>query len=220
MNIVVRTLSDQLFDLVRRRILAGDISTDAAIRQDVLAAELGVSKIPLREALARLEQDGLVTSQPNRGFFVRPMTASEAEEIFALRLQIEPDAVAFGALNATDADRLAARDALRALGGRARPEDLAMGERNRAFHLALVQPGGRTLTCNLIERLHVLAERYVRKHLEPAGRNARAEAEHREILDAWNTGQADQARELTHAHISATLQDLRRELADEVAAQS
>lgn len=218
MNILVRTLSDQLFELVRRRILAGDISADVAIRQDVLAAELGVSKIPLREALARLEQDGLVTSQPNRGFFVRPMTASEAEEIFALRLQIEPDAVAFGALAATDADRAAARAALRALGDRAGPKDVAMGERNRAFHLALVQPGGRNLTRNLVERLHVLAERYVRKHLEPAGRNARAEAEHREILDAWLAGSADQARKLAHAHISATLEDLRRELAEVEAA--
>ncbi|MGH6781177.1 MAG: GntR family transcriptional regulator, partial [Sphingomonadaceae bacterium] len=141
MNIIVRTLSDQLFELVRRRILAGDISADLPIKQDMLAAELGVSKIPLREALARLEQDGLVTSQPNRGFFVCPMTASEAEEIFALRLQIEPDAVGFGTLAATDSDRALAREAFRALSSRSGPDDVTIGERNRAFHLALVRPG-------------------------------------------------------------------------------
>ena len=80
MSLVIRTLSDQLVDLVRNRILSGAVSTDQAIRQDALAAELGVSKIPLREALARLEEEGLIRSQANRGFFVAPLSTSEAKD--------------------------------------------------------------------------------------------------------------------------------------------
>ena len=60
MSIVVRTLSEQVFAIVRERIVDGSIRPEAAIRQDALAAELGVSKIPLREALARLEHEGLI----------------------------------------------------------------------------------------------------------------------------------------------------------------
>src|SRR5690348_14156306 len=112
MSIVVQTLSEQIFSLVRDRIISGRIPVDTAIRQDALAAELGVSKIPLREALARLEQEGLLVSQANRGFFVRPLNADEVEEVYALRLKLEPDAVGEAAKVATDADRKAARAAL------------------------------------------------------------------------------------------------------------
>ena len=80
--------------MVRDFILSGVIPSEEPIRQDALAAELRVSKIPLREALARLEQDGLVVSHPNRGFFVRPMSPEEAEEVYALRIKLEPDAAA------------------------------------------------------------------------------------------------------------------------------
>ena len=90
----VRTLSDRLVEVVRDMILSGAIEPNVPIRQDALASDLNVSKIPVREALVRLEQDGLVVSHPNRGFFVRAMSAAEAEEIYALRLKLEPDASA------------------------------------------------------------------------------------------------------------------------------
>ena len=88
------TLSDRLMEVVRDMILSGAIAPDVPIRQDALAADLNVSKIPLREALVRLEQDGLVVSHANRGFFARGMSAAEVEEIFELRLKLEPDAAA------------------------------------------------------------------------------------------------------------------------------
>jgi DNA-binding GntR family transcriptional regulator len=81
MNIVVRTLSDQTYEIVRRRILVGAMQPGTAVRQDVIAAELGVSKIPLREALGRLEQDGLLSSYPNRGYVVRDLSTDEASEV-------------------------------------------------------------------------------------------------------------------------------------------
>src|SRR3546814_19363793 len=83
----------------------GKLRTDTPIRQDALAAELGVSKIPVREALARLEQEGLMTSHPNRGYLVRPMSAAEADEIYALRLALEPAAAALEAVPAGEGAR-------------------------------------------------------------------------------------------------------------------
>ena len=212
MNIVVRTLSDQTYEIVRRRILVGAMQPGTAVRQDVIAAELGVSKIPLREALGRLEQDGLLKSYPNRGYVVRDLSGDEASEVFALRLKLEPGAVAEACLRAKPADHAAAEAALAALEAELAKPDGDHVSFNRAFHLALVRPGGH-ITFQLMERLQILAERYVRVHLEPNGRDERASREHREILDAWIRGDAKTVEALTANHIRGTLSDLKQELA-------
>src|SRR5260221_1978516 len=149
--LVKRSLSDQIFDLVRDRIVSGGISAEGPIRQDALASELGVSKIPLREAFARLEQEGLVVSQANRGFFVSPLSADEAYDVFDLRLKIEPDAVAAAAscLRPVDIER-AGRDLAnltKAPAGRG----TNVGALNGAFHMALIRPGDRLVTMQIVE---------------------------------------------------------------------
>lgn len=199
-------------DLVRDRILSGAVAGDRPIRQDALAAELGVSKIPLREALARLEQEGLVRAEANRGFFVRALSASEAEEVYALRLKIEPDATAAAALAASDADRQFAQAALDLLEQAMAEQARDVGALNRAFHIALVRPAGRLVTTNIVAHLHVLSERYVRVHLAPSGRHQRATQEHRELLEAWLARRAGFVSALTRDHIERTRDDLRRQL--------
>lgn len=215
MSIVVRTLSDHVFEAVRERIVTGALREDTPIRQDALAGELGVSKIPLREALARLEQEGLLSSQANRGYTVRPMSAEQAEEIYALRLSIEPAAAARAALVADDRARTAAIAAYHALDEAASTNLAEVARRNREFHTALVRPGGRLLTTQLVERLSILAERYVIAHLEPAGRDARAHVEHREMIDAWMARDAARVETLLHSHIEGTLKDLQAQFAAE-----
>ncbi|MCC2977868.1 GntR family transcriptional regulator [Sphingomonas sp. PL-96] len=216
MSIVVRTLSEQVFEIIRERIITGVLPREVAIRQDALANELGVSKIPLREALARLEQEGLLTSQANRGYFVRPMSAVEAEEIFELRLVLEPPAAARAAERAEDADRAATIAAFEALDSAASNNLASVASCNRSFHTALVRPSGRLLTTQLVERLTVLSERYVIAHLQPAGREDRAHLEHRDLLDAWVSGDGATVQTLLSAHIQATLDDLRSQFGAEL----
>src|SRR5579884_3031526 len=205
MAIVVRTLSEQVFDIVREQIVSGQIASDLPIRQDALAAELGVSKIPLREALARLEQEGLLTSQANRGYFVRPMSLHEADEIFALRRAIEPEAAALAAGAANKDERKQVREAFERLDKAINERLNEVALRNREFHTALVRPAARPLTMQLIERLALMAERYVIAHLEPAGRDARAHREHRGLLRAWLAGDQESVKERLSAHIQGTL---------------
>lgn len=216
MSIIIRNLSEQLVDLVRDRILTGDVSPDRPIRQDALAAEFGVSKIPLREALARLEQEGLLASQANRGFTVRPLNAREAEEVFALRLKLEPDMIALAARTATAADQQAAIEMFDRLHPMTDSRGEGVGAFNRAFHLAMLRPAAQPVTLTILERLHVLSERYVRKHLEPLGRDARAKEEHREILDVWMARDERRISALTVVHIGKTLDDLRVQLNAEI----
>ena len=206
---VVRTLSEQAFEVVRERIVSGAIADNAPIRQDSLAAELGVSKIPLREALARLEQEGLLISRINRGYIVRPMSADQAEEIYALRLAIEPAAAGRACSAADDADRTAVRAAFERLDAAATDDLARVAVMNREFHTAMVRSEGRLLTKQLVERLSILSERYVVAHLKPSGREARAHREHRDLLDAWTAGEAAEVEALLASHIQATLDDLR-----------
>ncbi|WP_026091724.1 GntR family transcriptional regulator [Blastomonas sp. AAP53] len=213
MSLVVRNLAEQLVDVVRDRILTGVVAPDRPIRQDALAAELGVSKIPLREALARLEQEGLLVSQANRGFTVRPLNAAEAEEVYALRLKLEPETTALAARLASPADQARAAGFIDQIDTMTDPLGDGVGAFNRAFHLALLRPANQPVTFTMLERLHVLSERYVRKHLEPLGRNERANDEHRELLDAWLARDEHRVAALTEVHIGETLDDLRLQLA-------
>jgi DNA-binding GntR family transcriptional regulator len=209
MVIVVRTLSERVFEIVREQIVSGKLPEDTPLRQDALASELGVSKIPLREALARLEQEGLLKSHANRGYFVQPMSADQVNEIFALRMAIEPRAAAYAARRATDEDRARATKAYDDLETAANSNLADVAVRNRDFHTALVRAGGKLLTTQLVERLAILAERYVIAHLQPAGRDARAHLEHRGLFDAWMDRDGPQVEKRLKAHIQGTLTDLR-----------
>ena len=211
MSIVIRTLSERVFEIIRERIITGELPTETPLRQDALAAELGVSKIPLREALGRLQQEGLLTSQANRGYMVRALCAGQAEEIYALRLAIEPAAAAYAAQVAGPPGRDAAVQAFERLDCAAGSNLAAVAIRNRDFHVALVRPAGRLLTTQLIERLSILAERYVVAHLQPAGRESRAHQEHRALLDAFLARDGARLEALLAAHIGATLADLREQ---------
>lgn len=214
-SLVVRNLSDQLVELVRDRILSGQVPVDKAIRQDALAAELGVSKIPLREALARLEQEGLLRSQANRGFFVRPLSTAEAEEVYALRLKLEPEAVALASERASEEERQFAKDTFETLYRVTDEKGSGVGAFNRAFHLALIRPSGLKVTARFLERLHILSDRYVRKHLEPLGRDERANEEHARLLETWLSRDGKAVEELMRKHIGQTLEDLRKQLPPE-----
>jgi DNA-binding GntR family transcriptional regulator len=211
--IVVRTLSERIFDIVREQIVTGQLAEEQPVRQDALASELGVSKIPLREALARLEQEGLLSSQANRGYIVRPMSTDQVDEIYALRLMVEPPAAAYGALRATDEDRALAVAEFERLDRAAASNLVEVAVLNRRFHTALVRPGGRLLTTQMVERLSVLAERYVVAHLKPAGRESRAHKEHKALLDAFVKGDGDLLQDLLTRHIQGTLDDLREQFA-------
>lgn len=214
MNLIVRTLSDRVFEIVREQIVTGALPTLQPIRQDALASALGVSKIPLREALARLEQEGLLSSQANRGYFVRPMSTAEVEEIFSMRLKIEPAAAGHACTVATAADKDAAQKAFDDLDNTFAKTDrlFELTVKNRDFHMALVLPGDRLLTTQMVDRLQVLAERYVLAHLKPVGREDRAHREHRALLTAWLAGDSEGFTQLLAQHIQATLDDLRLQL--------
>jgi DNA-binding GntR family transcriptional regulator len=210
LSIVVRTLAERVYQNLRDRIVAGSLGTDVPIRQDAVAAELGMSKIPVREALARLEQVGLLVGRTNRGYVVPPMSVDDIEDIFSLRLAVEPRAAAFAVARADDADRDAAQGALSLLKNAALEDPVQLAMCTQNFHLALVRPGNRPLTTQLVERLLVLSARYLVAHLPRSNRGQQSRLEHRSILEAWLARDADSVNLRLAAHIDQTLQELKR----------
>src|SRR4029078_13747600 len=86
-----QTVASMTVEALRERILRGDYPEGEPLRQDALADELGVSRIPVREALRQLEAEGLVTFSPHRGAVVSTLSLEEIEELFELRADIEAD---------------------------------------------------------------------------------------------------------------------------------
>jgi DNA-binding GntR family transcriptional regulator len=209
-----RTMSSQIAGRIREKILSGAYAPGTALLQDSIAAEFGVSKIPVREALVHLRSEGLVDIFAHRGFQVRPLSAAEVAEVFRVRLLLEPDAVAEGARRASQEDRASAEDALEKLSAALLDRSLTnAGDLNCAFHLALIVPRLQPVTFEILNRLHTLSQRYVRLHLVPAGRVRRATREHNALHAAWAAGDAKKAARLTQAHIEETRDELTEFLA-------
>ena len=204
-----RTISAQITARIREKILSGAYAPGSSLLQDAIAAEFGTSKIPVREALVQLRSEGLLDIHAHRGFQVRPVSAQEVDEVFRLRLEIEPPAVAQGARVASAQDRSAAHAALSALNHALASSDLKdSGNLNCAFHLALIVPHLQPVTYDVLYRLHTLSQRYVRLHLQDAGRTGRANKEHSALYNAWKVKQGREAQRLARLHIEETRAEL------------
>jgi DNA-binding GntR family transcriptional regulator len=209
-----RTMSGQIKVRIREKILSGAYAPGSQLLQDSIAAEFGTSKIPVREALLQLRSEGLVDIFAHRGFQVRPLSGAEVAEVFRLRLDIEPQAAAQGARAASDDERVAAQMALQSLNSALAAGALGgAGDLNCSFHLALILPRLNPVTSEVLYRLHTLSQRYVRLHLQPAGRTKRAAREHTAIYRAWSQQQVEQTRRLVRAHIEETREELQESFA-------
>jgi DNA-binding GntR family transcriptional regulator len=198
-----RTVAERVTDALRTRILAGQYEPGAPLRQDAVAAELGVSRIPLREALNHLEAEGLVLGLAHRGYIVRDMSRRDADELFFLRLQLEPSAVAEGARVATPADQDEVRRLLERLKTAARQRDAATAsDLGRALSIALSAPSQRPITAELLSRLHAISQRYVSRHLNGTG--APNVPEFELLYEIWRGRRSDEAAEIVIQQVRRT----------------
>ena len=175
---------------------------DTPLRQDALAAELGVSRIPIREALRQLEAEGLVVFNPHRGAVVSSLSVDEIEELFELRAQIESDLVRRAVVR-TKADQIArAKEILKAYEAAFRAGEVAeWGKLNWEFHSTLYAPADRPFTMAIIQRLHQQSDRYMRMQLVLTHGESRAIDEHRAILAAVTEHDVKKASALMRQHI-------------------
>lgn len=193
----------EILERLRAAIVGGELRSGEALRQDELAARFGTSKIPVREALQRLEGEGLVKSIPNRGVFVTELSADELREICEIRVDLETRALRL-AIPKFDRPRLArAKDILDEA---ERDGDRFFAEwsaRNWRFHRALYEAAERPRLLALIEGLHAQTERYLQVHVALLDYRRIGEREHRELLRLVARGQTREAVTTLREHIES-----------------
>ena len=151
------TKAEAVYGEIRRRILTGVLEPGAPINQDALAPELGVSVTPVREAVRRLEAEGLVRFEAHKTVIVTPLSRDELRELYDLRLQLDPYAASLAASRATK-DEL---DEIERLARAPASDDpLEQLIRNRAFHRAIYARSGNNLLIETLDRLWERTDRY------------------------------------------------------------
>lgn len=197
-----QTLTGLTLDALRDRILHGEYPEGEPLRQDAIAAELGVSRIPVREALRQLEAEGLVTFSPHRGAVVTTMSLLEIAELFELRAEIESDLVRRAIPHMTAEDHARAKDILLAYEIALRGGEVAKyGELNWQFHSTLYAPARRGFTMSMVGKLHHQSDRYLRMQLALTHGETRAKDEHRAIAAAVKRADVRLAAKLMREHI-------------------
>lgn len=188
---------------LRAAIAAGDFAPGAQLAETALAKQLGVSRGPLREAMQRLTQEGLLVSHRNRGLFVPDLTPDAASDMYLLRTTIERAAVerVLQSHNATEcADRLDATVArmARSASGPDSPEMLAA---DLDFHRALVESARSERLSRVHETVIVETSMCLRAMQTTYATGEDRVSEHRELADAIRAGDAARAVSALEAHM-------------------
>jgi DNA-binding GntR family transcriptional regulator len=202
-----QTLVDYAAGQLRESILSREFAPGEWIRLDALADSLGMSPIPLREALRMLASEGLMVQQPHRGYVVASASVADLQETYRLRLVLEPLAVKLAVPQLTDADIAELEKSVAAMTAAFDGGDwAAYREHHRAFHFAIYNRSGSKWVVRFSEMLWLNAQRYQRMMMEMKGEFRRRNQEHKALLQAARARNAEEAATLMHDHLERALE--------------
>jgi DNA-binding GntR family transcriptional regulator len=203
MVVEYKTRTQLVIEILREKILSGEIVAGQPLRQAALASELNVSRIPVREALLQLEAEGLVAFEPHKGASATELSAAQVDELFELRAMLEGDLLAASLVNITDDALAQATNILVKLDSALGKENAAntWSELNYDFHNCLYSGANRPQTTDLVNILNKNADRYIRMHLLWAGGISKAGPEHAELLAFCQARDIDNAVAKLKQHI-------------------
>ena len=177
-----------------QRIERGDLPTGSRLRDATVAADLGVSRTPVREAMVRLAREGILSAEPGRGFRLTPMSSTEVREIGSILAVLEPLALEQSAEPTSEQlTRLA--DAVRRL-EQTRGDIAACVKLDDRFHRVLLEGCPNRRLLRLVETLRGGLRRYVHHYLQRGGRVSLSTLQHTKIADALRKGDRAGARQL------------------------
>lgn len=223
--------TDVAYDHIRKRILSGDYPPGHALMTEVLSAEIGVSRTPVRDALRKLEADGLVSIRARLGASVKKMDVKEFREMCDLRLALESHAAGLAALNRTEAELHEiqfALEAMRRLTERinAAPQEqpliTELVREDVRFHIAIMTAAKNDLMKKEILRLHLInrvvsgpsgAERVPVDKATQDARRLVVQASHNEVYNAIAQGNAAAAKLAMEQHIQDLIDTTLRRMA-------
>jgi DNA-binding GntR family transcriptional regulator len=209
------TTQEFVLDELRRSISAGELAPGHPIRQDGIAQRLGVSRVPLREALKTLEAEGQVIYQPHRGYSVAELSLSDLLEVYRMRELLEGEAARVAVERFTETDLTRVTDAQRDVEQAAEQGDLvAMIAANRRFHFALLEPAGMPRLLRVVRALWDTTDAYRAVYYNAEPNRARVRAEHAEIVRAARDRDGEELTRLLGQHREHAVKDLRETIAE------
>lgn len=192
-------ISGELANRLRDMIADGALKPGERINEVHLAAQLGVSRTPLREALAALVAEGALHTIPRRGFFVRPLSRAEFEGIYPLRALLDPEALRLAGI--PDKRRLAQLEALneKLLRARTAAERIEIDD---AWHLLLLEGCPNPVLLDLIRQFIRRTRRYEAAYLGDGQHLDATHKQHREVIEALKRGELSNARRALKKNLS------------------
>lgn len=201
------SIQDQIYTRLRREILDGVYQPGQTLRQEEMARQSNASRVPLREALARLEAEGLIVRRPRRGYAVALLDHADIVEIFELRMVLEEHAAHLAARSRTADDIAAVRALLEKMEGTDHTIEGAFAQwsvTNYRFHNRIIESSRRPRLCRIALSLRDSVETYVRLEAAMTGQVREAESEHRQLFDAFCACDANGLAKLSREHVAGT----------------
>jgi DNA-binding GntR family transcriptional regulator len=192
-------------------IVRGRIDFGAQLRPDAIAEQLDISVTPVREALHRMERDGLILKLPYRGWFVREFTEQEVRELYEMRAALESFSVGRACDRITGEELAWLRDH-QAVGEAALRAGNMEAYRiyNRDLHAAITEAARNTYLSSAMGQLTLQSQMLMAKTIRLVGRPSRAIEEHREVIDLIAARNKVEAQALIERHILSALEDIVR----------
>ncbi|MCG9752178.1 GntR family transcriptional regulator [Vibrio brasiliensis] len=210
---VFKTRTQLVEEAIRTKILKGELKTGQPLRQDALAKEFNVSRIPVREALMQLEAQGLVSFEAHKGATVTELSPDKIDELFELRAVVECHILERAIQNMTDEDLARANEIRERF-----DEVVNRGDQveewsnyNYELHKALYAPANMPETMDVIYNLNTKCDRYIRMQLLFTEGTAKADNEHKALVEMCQNRDIDGAKYMLKKHIleaGAAIRDL------------
>jgi DNA-binding GntR family transcriptional regulator len=209
------SLEARVYNEVREALLCGQFKKGEWLTEHMLTQKLGVSRTPVRSALQRLAEDGLVSMTPNRGAVVIGIAKEDIVDIYRIRMRLEGLASAMAAEKITDGAKQQLSENVALFEFYVQRQDTEhIEELDTAFHSMIYEASGSRTLERILTDLHSNTKAYRSQSLCVPGRLARTLEEHKEILGAILTGNAEKAEKLTSAHIERAMENMLLVLAE------
>lgn len=202
-------LGIRVYQILVNSIVDCSVVSGTQLRPEAIARQLNVSTTPVREALHRLEKDGLTVKVPYQGWFVRKFTEGQIRELYALRVALERLSVRLACQNLSPEDGKWFRKHQATGDAALRANDMqAYRLYNRDFHLAILRIANNSYLTAAMDQVALQSEMLAIKTIHIVGRPLRALEEHRELLELMMGQQVEKAETLIDSHIMGALQDI------------
>jgi DNA-binding GntR family transcriptional regulator len=198
-----KPLREIVYEELKRQIMVGEIAPGTRMMEVELAEEMGVSRTPVREAIRKLEKEGLVTIEPRRGAYASDISAKDMVDILEVRQDLEGMAAGIAAQKITDEGRIELENIARKYKDSVDREDIEEIIKNdEAFHKYIVSLSGNKTLIKMVSQVQELALRFRYIYYEDFSRFKNQPSEHQAIVDAIAGGDVAGARKYAEEHLA------------------